>query len=232
MLVGDRTKLIFVSMTLIAALAMIPATGAVGEETAAQPASDSKAANSASHSPETLPSGAPASPASNGANSENIDMRITVQPHGPPAGKPGKFGGATTPIVPLKSINPHRRTFSPSRAANRFQPNASGIPGVQRQSVPQTLGEHFEYKSLGPNPAIGGGGPSLGLIKPGSVSGRQIIVPPTGISPLSGSAKNLTRGVIGGPGLNRHTVQSSTAGIGGPARTVTGINGTSIRASH
>jgi hypothetical protein len=61
---------------------------------------------------------------------EDIDTRITVQPHGPPAGKPGRVGGATNPIVPLKLINPHRRTFSPSRAANRFAPNASGIPGA------------------------------------------------------------------------------------------------------
>jgi hypothetical protein len=234
MTINDRLKLKFVSLTLTLAFAAALATSAAAEDAAPQPSSDAKATNSAAHSPDSSPASNNSAPGSGGANPEDIDTRITVQPHGPPAGKPARVGGATNPIVPLKLINPHRRTFSPSRAANRFAPNGSGVLGVQHQNVRQNLGERFEYQGLGQRPAIGGsggvGGASLGLAKPGSTPGRQQILQPTGISPIAGGAKTLIRGGIGGASVNRHAVGSGTAGIGGPARTVTGINGTSVQA--
>ena len=234
MTINDRLKLKFVSLTLTLALAAALATSAAAEDAAPQPSNDAKATNSAAHSPDSLPTGNNSTPPSAGANTEDIDTRITVQPHGPPPGKPGRVGGATNLIAPLKLVNPHRRTFSPSRAANRFVPNGSGIPGPQRQNVQQNLGEHFEYKGLGQRSVIGGtgggGGGGVGLAKPGSPLGRQQILQPTGISPVAGGSKTLIRGGIGGASLNHHAVGSGTVGIGGPARTVTGINGTSIQA--
>jgi hypothetical protein len=232
MTINDRLKLKFVSLTLILSLAAALATSAAAEEAAPQPSSDAKAANSAAHSPDLSPTDNNSTPPSGGANTEDIDTRITVQPHGPPPGRPGRVGGTTNLIVALKLVNPHRRTFSPSRAANRFVPNGSGIPGPQRQNVQQNLGEHFEYKGPGQRSVIGGtgGGGGVGLAKPGSPLGRQQILQPTGISPVAGGSKTLIRGGIGGASLNHHAVGSGTVGIGGPARTVTGINGTSIQA--
>jgi hypothetical protein len=236
MTINNRLKLKFVSLALTVVLAAASATSATAEDAAPQPSSDAKETNSAVHLPDSLPVNNNSAPASGGANTEDIDTRITVQPHGPPAGKPGRVGGATNPIVPLKLINPHRRTFSPSRAANRFAPNASGIPAPQRQNVQQNLGERFEYQGLGQRPAIGGtggvGGGGVGLAKPGSTLGHQQILQSTGISPAAGGSKTLIRGGIGGASLNHRAVGSGTAGIGGPARTVTGINGTSVRETH
>jgi hypothetical protein len=236
MTINDQLKLKFVSLTLILSLAGALAMSAAAEEASPQPSSDAKATNSAAHSPDSSPTDNNSTPPSGGANTEDIDTRITVQPHGPPPGKPGRVGGATNQIVPLELVNPHRRTFSPSRAAGRFVPNASGIPGPQRQNGQQNLGKRFEYKGLGRRPVIGGtgggGSGGVGLAKPGSTLGHQQILQPTGISPITGGAKTLIRGGIGGASLNHRAVGSGTVGIGGPARTVTGINGTSIRETH
>jgi hypothetical protein len=234
MTINDWPKLKVVSLTLTLVFAAALATSAAAEDAAPQPSSDAKATNSPAHSPDSLPANNSSASASGGANTEDIDTRITVQPRGPPAGKPGRVGGATNPIVPLKLINPHRRTFSPSRAANRFAPNGSVVLGVPRQNVRQNPGERFEYQGLGQRPAIGGNGgvgdAGLGLAKPGSALSRQQIPQPTGISPITGGAKTLIRGGIGGASVNHHAVGSGTARIGGPARTVTGINGTSVQA--
>ena len=230
MIVKRRMKLKFVSLSLRLVFAAALATSAAAEDAAPQTSSDAKATSSPAHAPDLLPAGNNSTPPSGGANTEDIDTRITVQPRGPSSGKPGRVGSTTSPIVPLKLINPHRRTFSPSRAANRLPPNASSIPGVQRQNVKQNVGERFEYKGLAQRPAIAGtsgaGSGGLGLVKPASTLGRSPAVQPTVTSPLAGDAKTVIRGGIGGPSLNHH---AST--LGGPARTVTGINGTSIRES-
>jgi hypothetical protein len=216
MIVKRRMKLKFVSLSLTLVFAAALATSAAAEDAAPQPSSDAKATSSPTHAPDSLPAGNNSTAPSGGANTEDIDTRITMQPRGPSSGKPGRVGSTTSPIVPLKLINPHRRTFSPSRAANRLPPNASSIPGVQRQNVQQNLGEHFEYKGLIQRPAIAGI--------------HQPLVQSTGISPVGAGTKTMIRGGIGGASLNHHSARSGTAGIGGPAHTVTGINGTSIQA--
>jgi hypothetical protein len=232
MSINVTTKLKFFSLTALAVAAAL-ATSAVAEEAAPQPSSDAKANNSPAHSPDALPAGNNSAPASGAASAEDIDTRITVQPHGPSSGKPGRVGTATNPIVPLKLINPHRRTFSPSRAANHFTPNPSGISGAQRQNMQPNPGERFGYNGVGQRPSISGpggvSGGSPGLAKPGSTLGRQPAVQSTVISPV---VKGVIRGGIGGPSANHRVVGAGTAGIGGPARTVTGINGTSIRETH
>jgi hypothetical protein len=233
MTVNDPMKLKFISLAPMFALAAVLATSAVAEEAAPPPSGDAKTTGSPAHSIDSLPADNNSAPGSDKANTQDIDTRISVQPHGPSTGKPGRVGGATNPIVPLKLVNPHRRTFSPSRAANRLAPNTSGISGLQRPNVQQNQGERFEYKSFGQRPSIGGpgavGAGSLGLVKPGSPLGHQPAVQSTVISPVGTGAKPLIHGGIGGASLNHRAVGSSTAGIGGPARTVTGINGTSIR---
>jgi hypothetical protein len=233
MTIDGRMKLKFVCLSALLALAAALATSAAAEEAAPQPSGDAKTTSSPAHSPDALPAGNSSAPAPGAANTEDIDTRITVQPHGPSSGKPGRVGTATTPIVPLKLINPHRRTFSPSRAANRLPPSASGVPSSQRQNVQQNPGERVEYKGFGQRPSIGGAGgvgvSGLAVGKPGSGLVRQPAVPSIGIPPLGAGPKTVIHGGIGGASLNRHATGSATVGIGGPARTVTGINGTSIR---
>jgi hypothetical protein len=231
----DRMKAKFVYVVLVLALTAALPKGALAEEAAPQPSRDSKPANSGAHPSDSSPVGKDAAPDSGAVNTQDVDTRITVQPHGPPAGKPGRLGGAASPVVPFKLANPHRRTFSPSRAAHRSSPNDSGFSGVQHQDVQQNQGARFDYKSLGQGPAMGapgGGVASFGLAKPGGVPVHQPFVRPSGISPIGNGAKNFTHGGIGGPSLNHRTVQSSTVGIGGPARTATGIDGTSIHKVH
>jgi hypothetical protein len=232
MMTNGWMKLRFVSLSPMLLLAAALATRAASEEAAPQPPGDAKAANSPAHSPDAVPSGDNSTPAPGRATADDVDTRITVQPHGPSSGKPGRLGGATSPVVPLKLINPHRRTFSPSRASNRLLPNASGVRGPQRQNVQQTLGDRFQYKGFGQRPSIGvpegvAGGIAVG--KPETTFGRQSAVPSTSISPIGAGSKSVIHGGIGGTSFNHHALGSGIAGIGGPARTVTGINGTSIR---
>lgn len=231
-MINGWMKLRFSSLSPMLVLAAALATSAASEEAAPQPPGDARATSSPAHSPDAPSPGDNAASVPGKATKDDVDTRITVQPHGPSSGKPGRLGGVTSPIVPLKLINPHRRTFSPSRAANRISPNAPGIPGLQRQNVQQNLDEHFEYKGFGQRPSIGAPGGAAAAIavgKPGTALGRQSAVPSTSISPISAGTKSVIHGGIGGTNLNHHALGSGSAGIGGPARTVTGINGTSIR---
>ena len=217
MVVNDRLKLRFVSFTLMLSLAAALAMSAAAEEAAPQPSSDAKAANSGTHAPNLSPTGKNSPPPSGEANTDDIDTRITVQPHGPPAGKPGKVGGATNPIVPLKLVNPHRRTFSPSRPPI-VSCQRVGLRRPQHQNVQQNLGQRFEYQGLGQRGTGGGGGGGVGLAKPGSPFGRQQAFQPSGISPIAGGSKTLIRGGIGGANLNRRVADRAFASAAPRAR--------------
>jgi hypothetical protein len=234
-MIGHRVKLKLVSFALALAFAAGLSASGFAEEAGSQPPTDAKATSSERQSPESPAAGENAAPASRGGTTEDIDTRITVQPHGAPAGRFGRVG-ATNPIVPIKVINPHRRTFSASRAANRFAPNASGVPAPQRQNLQKNFGERFEYQGPGQRPAIGWtggvGGGGVGLAKPGSTLGHQQNLQPTGISPLGANAKTLPHGGIGGASITHHAVGIGSAGIGGPARAKTGLNGTLMRDTH
>jgi hypothetical protein len=236
MTINNRTKLKVVSWISALALAATFAASVSAEESGSPPPGDAKATNSGTPPRYSSPAGENAAPPSSGANGEDIDTRITVQPHGP-VGKSGKLGEKTNPIQPIKLINAHRRTFSPSRSAGHVTPNVLGVTGGQHPNLQQGPSEHFESKGVGATTAIGTaagvGSANIGFAKPANNLGRPPIFRSTGLSPLSAGTKTLIRGGIGGPSSNRHTVGLGTAaGIGGPARTATGINGTSIRATH
>jgi hypothetical protein len=235
MAIDRRIKLEFVCWALTFALTASFAASASAEEAASQPSGDAKAANSETQSPGSSAAGENKAPDSGAANSEDIDTRITVQPHAPP-GKAGKLGGTTNPIQPLKMINPHRRTFSPSRAASRVSPNASGILNGQRQILQRGQGEHFESNGVRLTPKVGtltgAGNANVSLATPGGTLSREPLFHAPAISPLAAGIKNHMGVSVGGPASNRHAVGASTIGIGGPARMVNGINGTSIRESR
>jgi hypothetical protein len=231
MAIDRRMKLEFVCWALTLALAASLAASAAAEEGVSQPSGDAKATNSEAQLPDASAAGEKQAPDSGGVNTEDIDTRLTERPHASP-GKSGK----TNPVQPVKLINPHRRTFSPSRTVNRTSPNASGILNGQRQILQHGPAEHFESNGvrLPPNfgTATGIGNANIGLAKPGSTPGRESIFHSPTVSPLGAGAKTLTGGSIGGPTSNHHTVGATTVGIGGPARTVNGINGTLIHGSH
>jgi hypothetical protein len=235
MTIYRRVKLEFVCWALMVALAAGLATNARAEEAASRSASDAKTTNSGTQPPQSSAPGEDKTPDSGGVNTEDIDTRITVQPHAPP-GKAGKLGGGANPIQPLRMINPHRRTFSPSRATNRAAPNASGVQNGQRQTLSHGPGEHFESNAvrLMPNagPATRVGNANVSLAKPGGTLIREPIFHSPAISPLGAGAKNRISASVGGAISNHHAVGVSTVGIGGPARTVNGINGTTIRESR
>jgi hypothetical protein len=233
MAIERRIKLEFVCWALTFALTASSAVSAPAEEAASQPSGDAKAANSETQSPGSSAAGENKAPDSGAANSEDIDTRITVQPHAPP-GKAGKLGGTTSRIQPLKLVNPHRRIFSPSRAASRVSPNASGILNGQREILQHGPGEHFESNGVRLTPNVGAltgaGNANISLAKPGSTLMREPIFHSPTIPPLGLGPKNHTG--VGGPTSNHHAVGASPVGIGGPARSVNGINGTSIRESR
>jgi hypothetical protein len=228
-------KLEFVCLILVLALATGLATNALAKEAASQPSSDAKTTNSGTQSPDSSTAGENKTPGTGGVNTEDIDTRITVQPHAPP-GKSGKLGRTTNPIQPLHLINSHRRMFSPSRAAGRISPNASGILNGQRQILQHGSAEHTESDGVRLTPnvgtATGVGNANTSLAKPGGTPIHEPIFHSPAISPVGAGAKNHMGASIGGPASNHHTVGASTVGIGGPARTVNGINGTSIRESR
>ena len=184
---------------------------------------------SGTHSPDLLPTGKNSPPPSGEANTDDIDTRITVQPHGPSSGKPGKVGEHNEPDCAAETDQSASAHFLPVARRQSLAPNASGFPGPQHQNVQQNLGQRFEYQGLGQRGTGGGGGGGVGLAKPGSPFGRQQVFQPSSISPIAGGSKTLIRGGIGGANLNRRVAGSGTSGIGGPTRTVTGINGSSIR---
>ena len=176
MIVKRRMKLKFVSLSLTLVFAAALATSAAAEDAAPQPSSDAKATSSPAHAPDLLPAGNDSTPPSGAVKHRGYRYAHHSAAARAIVWKTGQGGSTTSPIVPLKLINPHRRTFSPSRAANRLTPNASSISGVQRQNVQQNLGEHFEYEGLTQRPAIAGtsgagsGGVGLGQ---GSTLGRS-----------------------------------------------------------
>jgi len=230
---NDRqVKLKFASLALTLALAATLARGVSAQDADTIRSGDAKGINSGTQSSDSS-SGENAAGASGGANTEGIDTRMSVRPHGP-ASKSGKFGEKTNTLAPLKLINAHRRTFSPSRAAHHVIPNPSGISAGPRQNLQPRPGGQFESGGVKAPPEIGTAGAigraSTGLAKPDSNVGGVPLLPSGGTS--GAGAKPFTRGSIGGTASNHHSIGMGTAGIGGPAHTVTGINGTLIRESR
>jgi len=157
-------------------------------------------------------------------NTDDIDTRITVQPHHP-GNRPGKVGEVKAKFSLPGVKNPHRRVFSASGANKQTVRNAVSIAVGQRELLDRHPGEH-PFMMPAPHLPAGAvgvvGNTTVGIAKTDSGLVRQIIVPP------SASQTSLNRGISGTTA--RHRI--SSAGIGGPARTATGLDGTTIRPPH
>lgn len=167
-----------------------------------------------------------------GQNSDPIDTRISVQPRRP-VGKPGKVGDARGNFQPPPIVsNPHRRTFLASSPVSPVLHNAIGLPVPQHESVVRLGGQrtvapllpHLPTTPQGPVASVSGGLARGGayLERPAQLQlNANPIVKPTALS----------RGTVNGTSLPRHGIAVSGR-IGGPSRTVAGINGSTIRSTH
>ena len=156
-------------------------------------------------------------------NTDDIDLRITVQPRHT-GSKPAKAGAANVKFSLAGVKNPHRRVFSASRAYQQTQRNAVSVPISQHELLlDRRAGEHSLTLPTTHLPAATIGNTTLGIVKSGAGIGHQIIVPP------SASPTVLSRG-ISGTNAGRRSVNS--VNIGGPARTAVGLNGTLMRPTH
>ena len=160
-------------------------------------------------------------------NEDAIDTRDTVLPH-----RLGNRRDAVEEVKALKSVAPRnllgRRTLSHG-ATEGVARNAIGIPVARRDGSEQHVGQHrdFPIGIHGPAPAAIGANESTtsrlakaqGRIDRGTTSANPIVRPAVS-----------NRGTINGTSLMR--AGSGPSGIGGPAKTVAGINGTAIRPKH
>ena len=189
--------------------------------------SNLSAAPSAPPSSAQTSSGENAASESTAKSADDIDTRISVQPRRTGT-KPGKVGEARAKLSLPAVKNPHRRVFSASAASRQTVRNAVSVPVSQQELLERHAGEHpfaasTPHISAGAIGVVGNAG--VGVAKPGAGLIRQTSLPP---SPGVGSPM-LNRG-ISGTSVGHRGVNPS--GLGGPAKTAAGINGTTIRPTH
>ena len=178
---------------------------------------------------EGAPSGAPAqsnSPASNGVNLNGIDTRNGVLPRRLANGRP-KIGNAkVVKIAPRNLLAP--RAPTPSQFRNTMR-NAIGVPVAHVGDVEGRISTHHDFSIVAHGPSASMGVVGSATDRLGKVEGtieRPIVHAGPVIKPLV-----LDRGTINGAAVPHRGVGVS-AGIGGPAKTIAGINGTTIRPTH
>ncbi len=187
------------------------------------------ASQSAAPSPAQTSSGENAASESAAKSADDIDTRISVQSRRTGT-KPGKVGEAKLTLSLPTVKNPHRRVFSASAASRQTVRNALSVPVSRQELLERHAGEHpfaasTPHISAGTIGVVGNTG--VGVAKSDAGLIRQSSLPPSA-SPGGGSPL-LNRGISGTSVSHRGVNPSS---LGGPARTATGINGTTIRPAH
>jgi hypothetical protein len=207
-----------VYLLAVALFGALPVPAAFAEDADGTHNNGSGANPSAATGGSQAPSGEDAISASGGREPDDIDTRITVQPHRV-NGKPDKATDLKAkPNAPAVK-NLHRRTFSASRASTATVRNAISTPITSPQGVERQEGAHLYAPSISHGAAAGTSArPEVGIVRP-NVS-QQFANPP--------APTFLNRGV-GGTSVSR---RGGPSGIGGPAKTTVGINGSTIRPAH
>ena len=169
--------------------------------------------------------GADAAGSAGAKTDDDIDLRITVQPHRPGA-KANKSAETKVKLIATGVKNAHRRVFSASLGASRTGRNAVSAPIAApqidlRRNNEQTQPFHTPV-STGSDVA---GTPNLA--KPETALHPIPMQPHVTVVTTPDAANH----AITGTGINRRTANSVTA-LGGPAKTVAGINGTTLRPAH
>ncbi|MGD0331738.1 MAG: hypothetical protein ABSA90_00630 [Xanthobacteraceae bacterium] len=160
-----------------------------------------------------------------GKDADAIDTRITVQPRRP--GKRDELSeGTIKPLAP--------RIFRPRRLSARegrggVTRDAIGLPVARHDYIEQPGGQRRDVPTVVHEPAAGptgfGANASGGIARTGGALGR----PSSNANQIVRPAA-LNRGAINGTSLARPGLGPSS--IGGPAKPIAGINGTTIRPKH
>ncbi len=164
--------------------------------------------------------------AGGGKDADAIDTRITVQPRR--LGKRDELREGDTKPRPFA-----RHIFRPRRSAHESPAgvthDAIGLPVARHDGMEQGRGQRRDLPVLGHDPAAAptgfGANASGGLARTGGALGR----PSSNANQIVRPAA-LNRGTINGTNLTRPGVGPSS--IGGPAKPVAGISGTTIRPKH
>jgi hypothetical protein len=156
-----------------------------------------------------------------GGDAEGIDTRITVQPRRSGRGR-DRVGGPKAVKLGAPRNLLARRPVAPSGTEPAVR-NAVGVVISRREGIEQHSGERSSI--IVRNAASGALGAMDGSAKPqGSIrrptTNANLIVRPVVVN----------RGAINGTSLIRPG--SAPSGIGGPAKTAAGLNGTTIRPPH
>ena len=165
--------------------------------------------------------------AGGGKDSDAIDTRNTAQPRR--LGKRDELREGDTKPRPFA-----RHTFRPQRLSKRegsgqVSRDAIGLPVIRHDGKEQESGQRHDVPAVVHEPAVApkgfganasGGGARTGISVGRSSSNANLIVRPSA----------LNRGTINGTTFARPGVGSSS--VGGPAKPVAGISGTTIRPKH
>ena len=173
---------------------------------------------------EGAPAGANA-PAPGGVNLDGIDTSITVQPRRLANGRPKIGSVKVVKIAPRNLLAP--RLSAPGRSQITLH-NAIGVPVVRLGSPERHIGAHHDVSILGHGAYASPGTAASTVDRLAKVEGpidHAVVHANPVIKPFV-----LNRGTINGTTLNHRGVGPSN--IGGPAKTIVGINGTSIRPVH
>jgi hypothetical protein len=158
-----------------------------------------------------------------GKDSDAIDTRVTVRPRR--LGKRDELKEGDTKPWPFA-----RHIFRPRRSesSGHVTRDAIGAPVAHPGGIEQGRAERREMPALVNNPGAVptgfGTNASGGPARTGTALGR-----PSNVNPIVRPAA-LNRGAINGTKLTRPGVGSSS--VGGPAKPVAGISGTTIRPKH
>ena len=162
--------------------------------------------------------------AGGGKDADAIDTRITVQPRR--SGKQDELREGDTKPRPFA-----RHIFRPRRSesSGHVTRDAIGVPVAHPGGIEQGRAERHDIPALVNNPGAVptglGANANGGLARTGGAFARQ----PSNANSL-GKPAALNRGTINGTNLTRPGFGPSS--VGGPAKPVAGISGTTIRPKH
>ncbi|MFY9894151.1 MAG: hypothetical protein WAK63_08440 [Xanthobacteraceae bacterium] len=162
-----------------------------------------------------------------GKDSDAIDTRITVQPRR--LGKRDELREGDTKPRPFARHSFRRQRLSKREGSGQVSRDAIGLPVIRHDGKEQESGQRHDVPAVVHEPAVaptgfganassGGARTDISVGRPSS--NANLIVRPSA----------LNRGTINGTSLARPGLGSSS--IGGPAKPIAGINGTTIRSKH
>jgi hypothetical protein len=220
-----------IGLCLLAAVLLDVAASRIGFAEESGPAAHVGAGSNSS--PE--PSGSPPPPGENGPggaeksapenkDSDRIDTRITVQPHGPAVGRDD-----------ARQLKAKVRSWAAGNLPRRLtahEPvgrNAIGVAVAPHENPGRRNGHGSPFAVHGPVAAMGtGASASGGMVKAGAGPGGEKFARPLTAPGLA--AAPVHRGTIAGTGMTRPGASPSP--LGGSSKAVAGINGSTIRPKY